>query len=100
MSETMISQILLRPGPRGPRARVAGKGVLVQGIVTWYRDLKMSPEEIAANHDLTLGEIYAALSYYYDHRAEMDEIASQDDAFVEEVKRANPSKLQQKLRER
>jgi hypothetical protein len=60
----------------------------------------MCAEEIAANHSLTLGEVYAALSYYHDHREEMEKIASDDDAFVEEMKRDNPSMLQEKLRAR
>jgi uncharacterized protein (DUF433 family) len=39
------------------------------------------PEEIQEQHPyLTLGQIHAALSYYYDHREEMDaEIARQDE---------------------
>lgn len=60
----------------------------------------MPPEEIAANYDLTLGEVYAALSYYHDHRDEMERLAREDNEFVEEMKRANPSLLDQKLRER
>src|ERR1044072_2061459 len=100
MSEVQTAHIELKPGPRGPRARVQGKGVLVQAIVAWHQLLHMTPEEIAANHGLTLGEVHAALSYYYDHRDEMEKIASEDDAFVEEMKRKNPSLLQEKLRAR
>lgn len=100
MSEVVTSHIELRPGPRGPRARIAGKGVLVQAIATWHHVLGMTPEEIAWNYALTLGEVYAALSYYHDHREEMEKIAREDDAFVEEMKRANPSLLQEKLRAR
>jgi uncharacterized protein (DUF433 family) len=40
-----------------------------------------SPEEIHFQHpDLSLAQIHAALAYYYDHQAELDqEIARQDE---------------------
>ena len=44
--------------------------------------MKMSTEEIVAEHDLSPQEIYAALAYYYEHRAEIDARQAQDGAFV------------------
>ena len=51
-----------------------------------------SPEEIHEQHPhLSLAQIHAALSYYYDHKAEIDaEIERQDteiDALMEKAKR-------------
>lgn len=31
-----------------------------------------SADEIAAEYDLTLGDVYAALAYYFDHREEIN----------------------------
>jgi len=45
-----------------------------------------------------LSEVYAALAYYYDHRAEIDDSIRADQAFVEELRKATPSKLPEKLR--
>ena len=100
MSTLIEPHIELRAGPRGPRPRVSGKGVLVQAIVAWHLVLRMPPEEIAANHDLTLSEVYSALSYFYDHREEIERLNKEDDEYVEQMKRANPSLLEEKLRQR
>ena len=100
MSMLAESHIELRDGPRGPRPRIAGKGVLVQAVVAWHMVLRMSPEEIAAHHDLTLAEVHAALAYYYDHRDDMERLNREDAEYVEQMKRANPSLLQEKLRQR
>jgi uncharacterized protein (DUF433 family) len=59
-----------------------------------------SAEEIHAQHShLSLGQIYAALAYYYDHQAELDgqieQSRCQADALAAEV--AN-SPLRQRLR--
>ncbi len=60
-----------------------------------------SPEEIHFQHPhLSLGQIHAALGYYYDHQAEMDE---QIQRSVEEAQRrrsqAGESPLRKRLRE-
>jgi len=57
----------------------------------------MSPDEIASEFDLSLAEIHAALAYYFDHRAEIDSALREDETYVEELRRANPSKLLAKL---
>jgi uncharacterized protein (DUF433 family) len=100
MSTLINSHIEMREGPRGPRPRVVGKGVLVQAIVAWNIILKMSPEEIAASHDLSLAEVHSALAYYYDHREQIDLLQQEDEEYVEQMKKANPSLLQEKLKKR
>ena len=58
----------------------------------------LSADEIASEYDLTLSEIYAALAYYYDHRAKIDQSIRDERAFVEELRQMTPSKLPEKLR--
>ena len=58
----------------------------------------LSADEIAAEYDLTLSEIYAALAYTYDHRAKIDQSIGDERAFVEELRRMTPWKLPEKLR--
>jgi hypothetical protein len=53
---------------------------------------------MATEYGLSLGDIYAALAYYHDHRAELDEAIRGDEAFVDELRRRTPSKLAEKLR--
>jgi uncharacterized protein (DUF433 family) len=98
MSEA-TPHVELQSGPRGVRPRIAGKGILVQAVVAWHQ-MGLTPDEIAANHDLTLAEVYAALSYYYDHRVEIDRLTREDREYVEQMKQRNPSLVQEKLKKR
>ena len=40
-------------------------------------DTGVSPEEVAADYDLDLADVYRALTYYYDHPDEMQEMRKQ-----------------------
>jgi uncharacterized protein (DUF433 family) len=49
---------------------------------------RLTPEQIVENHynELTLGQVFAALSYYHDHRAELDEQIEQEIRHVEAMR--------------
>ena len=65
---------------RGGRPRIAGTGVTVQRIVSWYR-LGLSPEEIADRiGHLSLAQVHAALAYYHANREEMEAAIATDKA--------------------
>jgi uncharacterized protein (DUF433 family) len=54
-------------------ARITGTMVKVVELVAEQRAYGWSPEEIHFQHPyLTLGQIYSALAYYWDHREELD----------------------------
>jgi uncharacterized protein (DUF433 family) len=91
--------IVVIPGHCGDRPHVAGHRIKVQHIAVWHDRMGMSPEEIGAAHPgLTLADVYAALSYYYDHRDQIDADIEADERFVAGQKaQAGGSKLQQKL---
>ena len=59
----------------------------------------MTPEEIVATYpSLSLPAVFAALSYYHSHRAEIDSDIETDEGYVAESKlKAGPSILQEKL---
>jgi uncharacterized protein (DUF433 family) len=68
-------------------ARIAGSRIKVTYVAREHTDLAMTPEQIQASHPhLTLGQIHAALAYYYDHRAELDAQVADDDRFAEELR--------------
>ena len=60
------------------RPLIAGKGFKVIHLIREHVAYGWSAEELALNHpQLTLGEVYAALAYYADHREKLDgEIAT------------------------
>ena len=93
-----MASIPVTPGVAGRKPRIAGHRITVQNIVIWHERMGLSADEIASEYDLSLSEVYAALAYYYDHRAEIDQSIRDERAFVEELRRMTPSKLPEKLR--
>ena len=77
----------------GGKPRIAGHRITVQHIVIWHERMGLSADEIASNHGLSLAEIYAALTYYYDHRQEIDEAVLADESTVSELRKRIMSKL-------
>ena len=59
-----------------------------------------SPEEMHFQHlHLSMAQIHAALSYYYEHQAEVDADIERRDRYVEELRAQQPdSPLRQRLR--
>jgi hypothetical protein len=60
----------------------------------WHEHLGMCADEICADYDLTLSEVYAALAYYFDHREEIDQRLREDEDFVATLRQQTPSLLQ------
>lgn len=90
--------IEISPAVAGGKPRVAGHRITVQNIVIWHERMGLGVHEIVDEYNLTLSEVYAALAYYHDHRAEIDASIQADKAFVKELRRVTPSKLPEKLR--
>jgi len=85
-------------GVAGGKPRIAGHRITVHDIVTWHERLGLSPDEIALDYGLALADVYAALTYYHDHRAEIDASIEADEGFVADLRRKTPSRLLEKLR--
>ncbi len=72
---------------RGGRPRIAGTGVTVQRIVTWYK-LGLSPEEIAVRvGHISLAQVYAALAYYHANQEAIEAAMAADVGEVERLER-------------
>jgi uncharacterized protein (DUF433 family) len=95
-TKTLDGHIQITPGVVGGRPRIAGRRITVQNIVIWHDRLGMSADEIAAEYDLTQADVYAALAYYFDHRAEMDRTIRKGEAFVAALRRRTPSRVRRR----
>ncbi len=95
--KTLDEHIEVTPGVAGGKPRIAGHRITVQNVVIWHERMGKSADEIATEYDLSLADVYAALAYYFDHRAEIDESIREGEAFVEALREATPSKLSRKL---
>jgi uncharacterized protein (DUF433 family) len=92
--------IEITPGVVGGKPRIAGRRITVQNIAIWHKRMGRSADEIASEYDLTLADVYAALAYYYDHRAEIEKAIKESEEFVEALRQQTPSKVAKKLHER
>jgi len=79
-----ISAIVSDPKIRSGRPTIAGTGICVSDLAIAHKSGdKLSPEQLADNFRLNLGEVYAALSYYQFHQNEIDQ---EIDANAQEAK--------------
>ncbi|MXZ23113.1 MAG: DUF433 domain-containing protein [Caldilineaceae bacterium SB0665_bin_25] len=97
-TESLDQHVKITPDIVGGKPRIAGHRITVENIVIWHERMGKCADEIAAEYDLSLADVYAALAYYFDHRVEIDRSMEESEAFVEELRRRTPSKLLQKLR--
>lgn len=82
------------------RAFVAGTRIKVQNVYVLSELQGKSPDEIVAAYpNLTLAQVHAALSHYFDHMDEIHAELQQDADFIAQL-RANtgPGPLEQKLK--
>ena len=87
MTELLISHIVSDPDKRGGRPRIKDTGITVQDVAEDYQS-GWSAERIAEEFNLTPSQVHAALSYYFDHKTEIDhairETQTQVEAFIDQ----------------
>lgn len=83
---------------RGGKPCIAGHRIAVQDIAIWHERMNQSVDEIVSDYDLGIADVYSALAYYYDHRAEIDESIRAGELYAEELRQKIPSKLGEKFR--
>lgn len=96
-AETLYGHIEITPGVAGGKPRISGHRITVQNIVVWHERMGRSADEVATEYDFGLADVYAALTYYFDHRAEVDKSIREGEAFAEALRERTSSRLSQKL---
>lgn len=89
--------IEITPGVSGGKPRVTGRRITVQNLAIWHERMGLSADEIASDYDLSLAEVHAALAYYFDHRDEIEKSIRDGLALAEEMRKAHPSLVKQRL---
>lgn len=75
-------------------AYIAGTKMKVRQIVVEKNYWGLSPEEIQEGHEhLSLAQIYAALSYYYENESKVDQEIEASERQVEQLRSARPNPL-------
>ncbi len=85
MTTLAIAYIVSTPGICGGVPRIDGTRVRVADIATYALMHNWSVEKIAEELELTPAQIHAALSYYYDHQAEIDAAIKAGNELVEQI---------------
>jgi uncharacterized protein (DUF433 family) len=98
MELATVQHIIQTPGLRGGKPHIAGTRITVSDVAFFHLGWGWSAAEIAAEYNLSLASIHAALSYYYDNRDEIDRRTAEDDAYAESLEQKYPSLLQEKLK--
>jgi uncharacterized protein (DUF433 family) len=80
---------------------IADTTMKVVELVTAQQAYGWSPEELHFQYPhISLGKVYSALAYYWDHKDAFDADIERRDQLVEGLRQqASPSRIEQKLRE-
>lgn len=88
------NHIQISPGICGGKPHISGHRIRVQDIVVWHEKLGLSADEIILHYPtLTFSDIYAALSYYFDHQEQIDSDIREEE-FSESFLKRHSSKLE------
>ena len=90
MPQVSINYIAIDPEYCSGKPRITGTRMPVATIAQLYLEMGESLEAIALEYDLTKAAVYAAMAYYYDHKAEIDRQTAESRAWVEELKKNTP----------
>jgi uncharacterized protein (DUF433 family) len=76
----VIEAIATDPNIRGGRPHILGTGIEVRVVVIDYITHQRLIADIASDYGLSLAQVHAALAYYYEHQAQMDDIIASQEA--------------------
>jgi uncharacterized protein (DUF433 family) len=69
-----IDTIVSNPDLHGGQPVVSGSRVRVVDLIASHLYRDQTADELATNFNLDLAQVYAALAYYYQHKAEFDAV--------------------------
>jgi uncharacterized protein (DUF433 family) len=93
-SDTPHSYIERRPEVSQGKPVIAGTRIKVSQVALETERLGWTPDQIIDAHPhLTLAQVHAALSYYYENQAELDADLIAEEKLAAELRQHYPSKL-------
>ena len=97
--ETKHPYITITPEVKGRSPIIAGTRTKVTDIAIQYEFIGMTPDQIIEQFPhLTLAQIHDALSYYYEHKSDLDRAYKNDQLLTNELQKHYPSRLRAKLK--
>jgi len=84
---TWSDYIVQEEGICGGHPRIVGTRLKVLHIALEYERLGWTADQICEAHPgITLSQVHAAVSYYYDHKQEIDRTIREDSGFAERLR--------------
>jgi uncharacterized protein (DUF433 family) len=80
-----MTEIVSTDDTLGGAPRIDGRRIGVHHIAERVLDAGESPEQVAADYDLDIADVYRALVYYYDNSEEMREIQAERQSVSDEL---------------
>ena len=96
--ETGYKHIVQTPGFYEGRPCIDTFKISVHDIAVWTRQ-GQTPEELTRAFGLTLAQVYAALTYYYDHQEQIDREIQEHDVFIAAQADADTSSVAERMRQ-
>jgi uncharacterized protein (DUF433 family) len=94
MDQLISNHISKTPGVCGGRACITGHRIRVMDIVVWHQLRGYSADEICQMYPgISLADVYAAVTYYFDNRQEIDDDFAAEEELANELLTRHPSKL-------
>ncbi len=98
MRASVKEHVKITSGIRGGKPTIAEHRIRVMDIVLWHNKLGWSPDEIVSQFpQLTLADVYAALTYYWDHKKEIEAEIRRAEEAEAKARSRHPSRLMEKL---
>lgn len=77
----LYRHISVTPGVLGGKPHIVGHRISVRDIVIWHEHFGKTADEISLEYELDLAQVYAALTYYFDNRDEINLSIAEADKF-------------------
>lgn len=93
--ETLVDQHIEKsPGKLGGKPCLRGTRIRVWDVYVLHEQQGRTADEVVAAYpELSLSQVHAALSYYFEHKAEIDAEMKAGDEFIEQLRRNSPPSL-------
>ncbi len=86
MTKSLNDHIAIDPNIADGKPHIAGSQIKIHHIIVWHKEMKIPLAKIAEDHNLTLGDVHAALACYYLNQETFDQYIKEDIKFAEAVR--------------
>jgi uncharacterized protein (DUF433 family) len=102
MSSVTTQHIALMPSDlHGQKPVIAGTRIRVLDVYCWHVEQGKSPQQIVEEFPhITLADVYAAMTYFWDNEEAMREQLAREEEFAAEMLKQNPPRLPEAIKRR